>query len=368
MNETKQCSFCRQEFSKTNLILFDDVLLCSECLEEQTTICHDCGKRIWNTDAIEYSGYDYCTSCYDDRFTTCERCGTVIYFDDANYYADDEDHDAPYCDSCYHEKEHSIHSYQFKPEPIFYGSGLFMGVELEVDKGGENYDHASDILKIANQNFPHIYIKRDGSIDDGFELVTHPMSLEYHMTEMPWPETLKQAIKLRYHSHQTTTCGLHVHCSRAALGETADQQEAVIARLLFFIEKHWNEMLKFSRRTEYQINRWASRYGFKDSPGEVMKNAKDARLGRYVCVNLENYNTIEFRIFRGTLRYETFIATLQMVDEICNTAISSTDKKFQSMTWNSFVSKIPKCKIELINYLKEKQLYVNTKVTGRGEI
>ena len=46
------------------------------------------------------------------------------------------------------------------------------------------------------------------------------------------------------------------------------------------------------------------------------KNAKDKHLGRYVAVNLENYNTIEFRIFRGTLNYKTFIATLQLIDEI----------------------------------------------------
>lgn len=368
MKDTKHCSFCQREFSIGNLTLFDDNLLCTDCLEEQTIICYDCGKRIWNTDATEYSGYNYCISCYDDRFTTCDGCGNVIYYDDAYYYEDDEDHDTPYCNNCYYDKEHSIHSYQYKPEPIFYGSGLFMGVELEIDKGGESYENASEILKVANRDFPHIYIKRDGSINDGFEIVTHPMSLAYHSTDMPWKQIMQEAVSRGYRSHKTTTCGLHIHCSRSALGETEEQQESVIARLLFFIEKHWNEMLKFSRRTEFQINRWASRYGFKDSPGEVMKNAKDARLGRYVCVNLENDSTIEFRIFRGTLRYETFIATVQMVDEICNTAISSTDKKFQSMTWNSFVSKIPKYKAELINYLKEKQLYINTKVTGKGEI
>ena len=47
-----------------------------------------------------------------------------------------------YCSECFEKlRETSIKSYNYKPEPIFYGSGdLFLGVELEIDKGGEIYD------------------------------------------------------------------------------------------------------------------------------------------------------------------------------------------------------------------------------------
>jgi hypothetical protein len=78
---------------------------------------------------------------------------------------------------------------------------------------------------------------------------------------------------------------------------------------------HWNELLKFSRRTEESINRWASRYGIADNTEETYKKAKSKGLGRYVAVNITNCNTIEFRMFRGTLRYKTFIATLQLVSD-----------------------------------------------------
>ena len=44
------------------------------------------------------------------------------------------------------------------------------------------------------------------------------------------------------------TCGLHVHVSRLAFGETEEQQDTAIARVLYFFEKHWEELLKFSRR------------------------------------------------------------------------------------------------------------------------
>ena len=52
---------------------------------------------------------------------------------------------------------------------------------------------------------------------------------------------------------------LHVHVSRLAFGETEEQQDTAIARVLYFFEKHWEELLKFSRRTQHQLDQWASR-------------------------------------------------------------------------------------------------------------
>ena len=88
-------------------------------------------------------------------------------------------------------------------------------------------------------------------------------------------------------------------------------------------------------------------------------------MGRYAAVNLENDATIEMRIFRGTLKYNTFIATLQMVDEICKVAISLSDEFVQSLTW---LKGIADDKQELINYLKEKRLYVNEPIRNEVEI
>ena len=98
------------------------------------------------------------------------------------------------------------------------------------------------------------------------------------------------------------------------------------------------------------------------------KKAKDKRMGRYVAVNLENGSTIEFRLFRGTLCYKTFIATLQLVDEICYWAINLTDKEMEELSWSEFVSKILPKKVELIEYLKSKRLYVNEAVTESEEM
>ena len=113
------------------------------------------------------------------------------------------------------------------------------------------------MLFIANREQDRLYIKHDGSLDEGFELVTHPMSLSYHCKEMPWQAMLDTLVDMGYRSHQTGTCGLHCHVNRDAFGET----EAAIARILFFVERNWTELLNFSRRTMRQLERWASRYG-----------------------------------------------------------------------------------------------------------
>ncbi|MGN0692117.1 MAG: amidoligase family protein [Oscillospiraceae bacterium] len=194
----------------------------------------------------------------------------------------------------------------------------------EIDSAGCDDSNAETLCNIADEQ---IFIKTDGSLDEGMEIVTHPMTLEYHCHTMPWKEITSKAISIGYLSHKTSTCGLHVHVNRNAFGSDRYEQDMVVSRILFFIERFWQEMLKFSRRTEQQINHWAARYGIKDNPQQVMDNAKSTGKGRYACINLCNYYTIEFRIFRGTLKYNTLIATLQMVERICNTAMQLSDSE-----------------------------------------
>ena len=240
---------------------------------------------------------------------------------------------------------------------------FFYGVELEIDKGGEEHSNAQKLLDIANRNEERIYCKHDGSLNDGFEIVSHPMTLDYHINHMNWKEIFDRAIKLDYRSHNTSTAGLHIHISRSTL------QEQAIGRVVFFVEKHWNELVKFSRRTLDNLNHWAAKYAtISSTTEETYKKAKDKRMGRYVAVNLENYNTIEFRLFRGTLRYKTFLATLQLVDEICYCAINMTDKEMEDLSWSDFVSRILPKKYELIEYLKSKRLYVNEISTESEEM
>ena len=356
MEEKLICSVCGKKLSEEAANHFDGQIMCKDCFELKTTVCECCGERIWEEDARGNNRIILCNHCYEYNYTNCEECGALIHNDDAYY--ENSDNDYPYCYTCYEKLfKSSIKSYCYKPDPIFYGSGSFyMGVELEIDDGGENNANADELMCIANDVGERIYCKHDGSIENGFEIVSHPMSLEYHLNEMTWKEIFDKAISMGYCSHKTATCGLHCHVNRSAFGSTYEAEEEAIARVVYFVEKHWDKLLKFSRRTEENINRWASRYGISSNAKDTYKNAKDNRRGRYVAVNLENDNTIEFRLFRGTLRYTTFAATLQLVYEICRFAIMLTDEELENMSWEEFVSTIDPNNKELLQYLREKKL------------
>ena len=365
MTESCICSHCGDTFPSSELYLFGSRQLCLDCLEELTVICDHCGRRFWRREVHEIQDLTLCNACLEN-YSYCSGCGRLVLSDELRY-VDDDDNDG-YCAECYNSHcGDGIENYYYKPKPIFYGKGFrYLGVELEIDCGGERNDRARQLMNIANDRFEHIYIKHDGSLDDGMEIVTHPMTLEYHLNEMPWAEVLGEAVYMGYLSHQASTCGLHVHVNRSALGETEDEQEEVIARILFFVENHWNELLRFSRRTRSQMDRWAARYGRKDDPKAVLDSAKRSQNQRYRCVNLTNYNTVEFRMFRGTLKLNTLLATLQMVDRICEVALYFTDQEMQNLTWSDFVSGC--IAPELVQYLKERRLYVNEPVAVSEEV
>ena len=340
-------------------------IVCTDCYEHNTTTCDRCGATIWNDDSYGDEYTTLCHHCYENHYTRCSCCDALLHEDDA-YHLDGYD----YCSECYHDevdKDRSIHDYGYKPEPIFYGDGSrYFGIELEIDGAGKDSDNADELLGIANKGYEHIYIKGDGSLDDGMEIVTHPMSLEYHKNYMNWQELMQRAISLRYRSHQTSTCGLHIHVNRDCFGNNRDQQDIVISRILYFVEHHWNEMLRFSRRSEYSMNRWAARYGFEKTGKEILDKAKKGNNGRYAAVNLMNYATIEFRLFRGTLKYNTLIAAIELVNEICDLAIHLTDDGIAKMSWSEFVETIEAP--ELIQYLKERKLYINETIENEEDV
>ena len=215
-------------------------IICSDCLENHTTTCECCGERIW--DEVVYGDNDItlCSHCYHHNYTRCSCCDALLHEDDA-YYLDGE----TYCRDCYEderEENNLIHEYGYKPNPIFYGEGnRYFGIELEIDGAGRDDDYAEELLDIANAHADLLYIKTDGSLDDGMELVSHPCTMDYHINEFPWEDIMHRAIHQGYRSHQTNTCGLHLHVNRNAFSDSQEEQDEVISRILYFVEHHWNE-------------------------------------------------------------------------------------------------------------------------------
>lgn len=291
-------------------------------------------------------------------------------YDDDVFWHDER----AYCSDCCPDDDDSeyIHDYYYKPSPVFHKCSdeenvRYYGIELEIDRGGKDNENAQSIYDTANDHADNLYIKSDGSLDEGMELVSHPCSLKYHQNEFPWTDILRKAVRLGYRSHDTRTCGLHVHIGRAELGESFEEQEEVISRIMFFFESHWNELFGFSRRSEDTLERWAPRHGYSDRPKEILEKAKKSTKGRYACVNITNKNTVEIRMFRGTLKLNTFMSALELVDAICENASRLSDSEIHKQSCGDFVMTLGSEYEELIKYLKEKRLYVNEPVETSEE-
>ncbi len=239
IDEMYTCDKCGSKVNEREITYLDEMNLCCDCVDEYTFICFDCQCRHWTDDSVSYDDSYLCINCYESSYINCNNCGRIIHCSDSYRHNNDDEDDEDdfengYCLRCFNTlKMNAIKSYSYKPEPIFFSntgnrddifeSELFMGIELEIDEAGEDEENAETLLEIANKKAEHLYIKKDGSLNCGFELVSHPMTYDYHLFEMPWKKILSKAIVLGYKSHDCPTCGLHIHVGRAAFGSMFEE-------------------------------------------------------------------------------------------------------------------------------------------------
>ena len=322
----------------------DGEYYCPECAQGFSH-CDDCGILITD-ERREYYARDthqtYCSNCYCEHGAHCDDCG--------EFYENLEEIDGYYyCDDCVgehidHDKD-IIHSYGYKPEPIFYKlenekNEEFLGIELEIDDGND-FSVLKEVQELLNNL---IYWKTDGSLNDGAEMVSYPCTIKKWLTLKDTMSNVFELLKnANFRSHDTSTCGLHIHVSRKSLGDTTEQQNAVIDRILLLTEVFKNELKKFSRRKNYHYCKFASESGSYYSESnmedlEKCKRFKNNNYDRYLVLNNNNSNTIEFRVFRGTLNINTFFACLQFVHNICNIAKKRTIHKFDGIRWRDLIN------------------------------
>ena len=95
-----------------------------------------------------------------------------------------------------------------------------------------------------------------------------------------------------------------------------------------------------------------------DTETEIFDKVKKYKnQGRYKAINLQNLSTIEFRLFRGTLNFNTFLASLQFVVTITRFVKSIKLADIFSVTWEDIFlcTKYPELKEYMTrrNLLKE---------------
>lgn len=333
----EQCSHCGEWFPMSDCVLTPvnggDEYFCEDCLDSVAYQCEDCGewftrRNMWTTEPTH--NRNICNDC-SDNWRICNDCGAVIREDDA-YYCDADD--ACYCEDCYdrHSSTGAIHDYGYKPYPVICrrkGESdrvLTFGVELEVDGGDDPDETAQDVTDGADDR---VYCKHDGSLDEGFEIVSHPGSLAHHMYEMRWANICRICDRAGFKSHDTSTCGLHIHVGRDQLGDWSTH-DGIIANLVVLVSSLREPITTFTRRSPDKLAQWARIPELcLDRDLRSLADIRDSALGtrydgRYQAVNLQNDATVEFRIFRGTLNRDTIIASLQLVNNLCQYAMEHT--------------------------------------------
>jgi len=147
--------------------------------------------------------------------------------------------------------------------------------------------------------------------------VTHPMSHDFLMTEANdlWHtiETLKYQHDMI--SWGTRTCGVHVHISRSGFNGGAHQHR--------FLQLVYNNQAFYEVLAGRSSDRWASFTDAHNVHGEKsfynkIVNYRDSQ--RYSAVNTINRDTLEMRIFRGTLN----VRTLKSIVNLAHASVEFT--------------------------------------------
>lgn len=256
-----------------------------------------------------------------------------------------------------------VHKHDYKPTYNAHKlpeeeNPLYLGAEIEIDKGGQdNHEVMGKCLSIMNSDEnnkkeTYIYGMHDGSLSLGFEIATMPATLLFHKT-LPYKEMFDYLISQGYRAHDTQTCGLHVHINRNFFGESILDQQLCISGLTYLVETYWNEIVTISRRDS---NRYSSRFNKKKEDTILNMFSKVTNGSKYSAINLQHNNTIELRMFKGTLNYNTFINTLEFVHILANIVKNTNIYNIDKITWEDIYN----------HFSDELKEYYNTRKNKRA--
>jgi len=130
------------------------------------------------------------------------------------------------------------------------------------------------------------------------------------------------------------------------------EQDLSIAKVILIVNRFWDShIVPFSRRNIDKLTRWANKSDLSvtkdDTPAEICSKVRGVRSeGRYRAINLQNTHTVEFRLFRGTLKLNTLYATFQFVDTLCRFAKNIELKDIDTLAWNDIFADVHYAELE----------------------
>jgi Putative amidoligase enzyme len=297
------CEKCEKENCETITVQVarsrnDTEEWCESCVESHAFTCADCERVFSNSvnTGENSNGDKVCEHCAENYFT-CDSCEGIFSNDRCR---SDSSGSGCYCERCVPDEHGTIAEYG--ADVPFGKIGIpphYFGVELEVETQGDSYreQKAKQVRELLSD---FVIVTEDGSLSHGFEIVTRPATLEKQLFHWkPFFDNVPSGLR----SFQTDTCGLHVHASRRPLSQLQ------IAKIVCFVNAaHNRAFLKCIAARDSA--RWSRYHAKKLSDGNKVNPE------RYEAVNLQNRETIEFRIFKGTLKRESVFKAIEFCDAL----------------------------------------------------
>lgn len=363
----KNCQHCK----KGNVLRYTSVLSCKSCLKEKKLeTCEECWGEVRTTYVKDNK--KICKECVKRFYVECTHCNIEFSKRGIDDKRNGKQFSHSVCDKCFEISIKAIHNYSHKPNPEYKPSFidekdggydgvwnrgrkiLYLGVEVEMECSQFASAIAHSVTELSKNR---VYNKGDSSITYGFEMVSHPMTLEYHTVKkdakgelinpekhMNWEEIFKYLLSKGCLSHNTKTCGLHIHANKSFMTDTD------LKKLDIFINSHTREISQFARRSN-------SHAQYKKLSKDDFKRLNNTG-GRY-ALNMSPASTVEFRMFKGTLKYSTFMASLQFVDASIRFVKEAAWKDICNVekSWKLFIAFIDDNKYtELAKYMRLRKL------------
>lgn len=340
-----QCASCDRMHNyseSTETVGNNTVLVCQDCIDDNVVRTSNCMNGvILSYDSVQVFHDTEAVENHDPDFATPQWCARNGYFRRQGYYYSQAALEAI---SVVDETIYGYHSGPdlpkiASPEYDKRKPRVLLGMELEVEnvdsednEDVSNEDIAKSIYRsIGKAVKDYMKCERDGSLDNGFEIITAPTGLDIH--EKALSELRNAEYFSHIHSHSTDTCGLHVHVCKAGMTVLH------AAKLQQFINAEENKGLVRCVARRYQTGNsgyakidhrnWLKTMGEVAGPA-IRRSRADKRNGygngriihadytngnfsydRYSALNFRNDHTVEFRLFRGTLKFESIMACLE---------------------------------------------------------
>ena len=393
LEKIRTCIHCGNRFSLSDLKEVEGRFYCTHCIQFYR-YCDDCGKWYCKSYALSRTadGKYICNLCFDLNYSICYGCGQVFHnqelclsiSNNRNYCYPCRGNFVSHCNRCgehYDVREgqncacyrrNQLHGCYYWPKILFHSIGtkgpiirvnnnyknLYLGFELEVvfkkEEGRHEFIHWSRGLDPKERI---IWLKVDGSLPEkiGCEIVSQPMTLDYHMNNEFWPIMVDKLTELEANSHDRRDCGLHIHINKSFL----KNNEHPGAKILWFSHKFKTKLEKLGRRRFGQYCEPISNLVYKSRlywSDFVEYNNQGPT--KYCAINIGPGNTIEYRFPRGTLKLNTLFATLELADAITKYCKVTPSKKLLLSNWNDFKEyvTVKKNYAKLVEYIVERRV------------